>query len=97
MNSTNILWAYIALLVAGGLMGLIKAGSKVSLIASTLLAIPLAAVALGHLPIQVAWVEIGFIGILFLFRYVKNRKPMPAIPMIVASAIVLTLLIIRAR
>jgi uncharacterized membrane protein (UPF0136 family) len=97
MNSTIILWVYIALLVAGGLMGLIKAGSKASIISSTLMAIPLAAVALGHLPIQVAWVEIGSIGFLFLFRYLKSRKPMPAIPMIAASAIALTLLLLRAR
>lgn len=97
MNSSMILWVYIAMLLAGGMVGFIKAGSKVSIIASSILAVPLVAVNLGYLPIQVAWAVIGVVGVIFAFRLVKSRKPMPAIPMIVASAAVLTLLIVRGR
>ena len=41
-----ILWIYIVLLVAGGLMGFLKAGSKMSLIMSVAFAVPLALCAL---------------------------------------------------
>ena len=34
MNPTTVLWTYIVLLVAGGLVGFLKAGSKASLITS---------------------------------------------------------------
>jgi len=94
---TMILWVYIAMLIAGGMVGFIKAGSKASIIASTVLAVPLVAVNLGYLPLQVAWVVIGMVGAIFAVRFAKTRKPMPAIPMLVASAVVLTLLIVRGR
>jgi uncharacterized membrane protein (UPF0136 family) len=92
-----ILWVYIAMLIAGGMVGFIKAGSKASIIASTVLAVPLVAVNLGYLPLQVAWVVIGMVAAIFAVRFAKTRKPMPAIPMLVASAVVLTLLIVRGR
>ena len=41
-----ILWIYIVLLVAGGLVGFLKAGSKMSLIMSVAFAVPLALCAL---------------------------------------------------
>ena len=44
--ANTILWIYIALLVAGGLMGLLKAKSKMSLIMSLAFALPLALCAL---------------------------------------------------
>lgn len=50
MTAPNIvLWVYIVLLVAGGLVGFLKAGSKASLIMSSLFALPLALCALGIL------------------------------------------------
>lgn len=97
MNSSMILWVYIAMLIAGGMVGFIKAGSKASIISSSILALPLVAVNLGFLPIQVAWAVIGVVGLIFAVRFAKSRKPMPAIPMIVASAVVLTLLIVGRR
>lgn len=97
MNSAVLIWVYVGLLIGGGLMGLIKAGSKASIIASCALAIPLVIVNLGHLPLMVAYVDIGAIGVLFLVRYLKSKKPMPAIPMIVASVVVLALLLAGRR
>jgi uncharacterized membrane protein (UPF0136 family) len=46
MTPNTVLWIYIALLVAGGLMGLIKGKSKMSLIMSLAFALPLALCAL---------------------------------------------------
>jgi uncharacterized membrane protein (UPF0136 family) len=97
MTPSLILWIYIALLIAGGLMGLIKAGSKISLIASVACAVPLVLVILGKLPMPVAWVVIGLLGGMFTARFIRNRKPMPAIPMIVASAVALALLLTLGR
>lgn len=97
MNSSMFLWVYIAMLIAGGMVGFIKAGSKASIISSCILAVPLVAVNLGFLPMQVAWAVIGVVGVIFAVRFAKSRKPMPAIPMIVASVVVLTLLIVGRR
>ena len=46
MTPNTVLWIYIALLVAGGLMGFLKAKSKMSLIMSLAFALPLALCAL---------------------------------------------------
>lgn len=59
-----LLWIFIALLVAGGLMGFLKAKSKASLIASMGSAIPLALVALGQWPGTVA------VGVLIVLQAV---------------------------
>ena len=47
MNPTTVLWVYIVLLVAGGLVGFLKAGSKASLIASVSFAAALILCAIG--------------------------------------------------
>jgi uncharacterized membrane protein (UPF0136 family) len=46
--TVKVLWAYIILLLAGGLIGFFKAKSKVSLIASVVFA------AMGHVPLDCA-------------------------------------------
>lgn len=92
MTPPLVLWIYAGLLVLGGLMGFIKARSKISLIASVACAIPIALVAMGKLPMAVAWVVIALLGGMFTARYIRGRKPMPAIPMIVASVVALGLL-----
>ena len=46
MTPNTVLWIYIALLVAGGLIGFLKAKSKMSLIMSLAFAVPLALCAL---------------------------------------------------
>jgi uncharacterized membrane protein (UPF0136 family) len=98
MNSSvqMVLWVYAALLLVGGVMGLVKAGSKVSLIVSTSAAILIAVVAFGHLPLLVARVEIGALIGVFIFRYLSTRKPMPAFPLIGLSAVVLALTFVLA-
>ena len=85
-SSVTVLWIYIALLLAGGVMGFVKAGSKVSLIASSLFAALLALCAL-----RVAnslYLAIGVITVVllvFVMRYSKSKKFMPAGLMVILS------------
>jgi uncharacterized membrane protein (UPF0136 family) len=86
MASTMIvLWIYIVLLEVGGLMGFLKAGSKISLITSTIFAVPLVLCALGILPFIVAKVLIGVLAAVFITRYAKGKKFMPSGLMVVLS------------
>lgn len=82
MNMSAVLWGYAALLVAGGLVGFLKAGSRASMVASAGCAVPVMVVALGHLPLLVARAEMGFLVAFFAMRWVKTGKPMPGAPMI---------------
>jgi uncharacterized membrane protein (UPF0136 family) len=86
-----ILWVYIVLLVAGGLMGFLKAGSKASLIASVVFAIPLVLAALGIVPAIVADVCLGLLLVVFGKKYFKGRKFMPSGLMTILSGAVLIL------
>jgi uncharacterized membrane protein (UPF0136 family) len=87
-----ILWVYIVLLLVGGLIGFLKAGSKPSLIASAVFAVALALVQLGWAgPMWVADVLLGALVIVFVIRFVKTRKFMPAGMMGVMTIIVLVL------
>lgn len=89
MTSTAaaILWVYIVLLLAGGLVGFLKAGSKASLIASTVSAVPLILVALAILPPLVAHIGLGVLAVVFIKRYTKTGKFMPAGMLVALSAV----------
>jgi uncharacterized membrane protein (UPF0136 family) len=87
-----ILWVYIVLLLVGGLMGFLKAGSKVSLITSTLFAVLLALFAGGILRwAPGADVLLGVLLVVFVMRYVKTKKFMPAGFLIVLTVLALIL------
>jgi uncharacterized membrane protein (UPF0136 family) len=73
-----VLWIYIVLLVAGGLVGFLKANSKMSLIMSVAFATPLALSLLLHWPTQLNLGLLGFLSVFFGLRYAKGRKFMPA-------------------
>jgi uncharacterized membrane protein (UPF0136 family) len=73
-----LLWIFIALLVAGGLMGFLKAKSKASLIASMGSASPLALVALGQWPGTVAVGVLIVLQAVFFIRLRKTGKFMPS-------------------
>jgi len=78
MTPNTILWIYIALLVAGGLIGFLKARSKMSLIMSVAFAIPLALCASGI--IQSPYVLNALVLVLLVFfsvRFAKSKKFMP--------------------
>jgi len=92
--SLIILWIYIVLLLAGGLMGFIKAKSKASLIMSALFAAALALCATGVLQVpHLAEFLVGFLLVFFGVRFAKGKKFMPSGLMAGLSAAVLAALL----
>ncbi len=86
-----ILWIYIVLLIAGGLMGFIKAKSKASIVASTVFAIPLILAAVDVIPSTAADILLAALLILFGAKYFRSWKFMPGGMMGIASLIALVL------
>jgi uncharacterized membrane protein (UPF0136 family) len=84
---TVTLWIYIALLLAGGLMGFIKGKSKASLIASTLFAIPLILAALGVIQPFFGDFTLFVLLIFFAARFIQGRKFMPNGLMLAATIV----------
>lgn len=93
--SLTVLWVYIVLLFLGGLMGFIKAGSKASLIASSIFAAVLILFALNILPFQFNWIVLAFLLVFFGMRLAKSKKMMPNGMMVILTAIALALQFIR--
>ena len=94
MTPNIVLWIYLALLLAGGTMGLVKAGSKMSLLMSLAFAVPLAICAAGRLPLGVAQVLLGVLSVFFGVRFVRGRKFMPGGLMMIVSGVALVLLFV---
>ncbi len=93
-SSLIILWVYIVLLLGGGLMGFIKAKSKISLVTSALFAVLLALCATSVIrPFYVADVLVGLLLVVFGIRFAKGRKFMPSGLMLALSAVVLAALL----
>ncbi len=89
------LWIYIVLLIGGGLVGYLKAGSRVSLIASLAFGILLTMVNIGVIrSFYVADVLVALLIAVFIMRYVKTKKFMPSGLMIVLSAAALGLMLL---
>ncbi|MEN9572763.1 MAG: Transrane protein [Verrucomicrobiota bacterium] len=92
MTAPNIvLLVFTVLLEAGGLMGFLKAGSKASLIASSIFAAPLFLVAFGILPAIVAEVVLGILLVFMAMKFAKSKKFMPSGLMAILSAVALAL------
>lgn len=90
--ANTILWVYIVFLIVGGVAGFLKAGSKVSLITSLVFGLVLALFAAGVLAWPVgADVLLGILLIVFIIRYVKTKKFMPAGLLILLTAVALLL------
>ena len=88
-----ILWIYIVLLVAGGLMGFLKAGSKMSLLMSAFFAVILILCNIWVITNPyVADAVLGFLFVFFTMRYLRSKKFMPNGFM---SALTLATLILR--
>ena len=92
MNPTTVLWVYIVLLVAGGLVGFLKAGSKASLIASASFAAALILCAIGVIsPPRVADILLAVLLVFFALRLTKTKKFMPNGLMLVLTIAALAL------
>ena len=92
MTPIAILWVYIVLLVAGGLVGFVKAQSKMSLITSLGFAALLVLCAVRIIPDPiVADIILVVLLIFFGMRFVKTRKFMPMGLMTVATVLALAL------
>jgi uncharacterized membrane protein (UPF0136 family) len=77
MTAQVILWIYIGLLVGGGIMGLVKGGSKISLITSVAFAIPLILCEFDTLPFKYAKLILIALLVVFAWRFSESKKFMP--------------------
>ncbi|HEX3799786.1 MAG TPA: TMEM14 family protein [Verrucomicrobiae bacterium] len=78
LNPLTILWVYIVLLFLGGLVGFLKAGSKMSLIMSAAFAVILilCAIRIITYPLAADYVML-FLLLFFAVRLTKSKKFMP--------------------
>jgi len=87
MTPNKILWIYIVVLVAGGLVGLLKANSKISLIMSLSFAAALALCATDIVQVpRLADIILIFLVVFFGLRFAKSKKFVPAGLMSVLTA-----------
>lgn len=88
------LWIYVTLLLAGGLVGFVKAGSKISLVTSAVFAVLLALCATGLIqPFYIADIILGVLAVVFCVRYLKSSKFMPSGLLLLFTAVVLAVLL----
>src|ERR1043165_380449 len=98
MNPNTILWIYIVLLVVGGMIGFLKAGSKASLITSVTFAALLSLCALGIIfQRYVADIILAVLLVFFAWRLSKSKKFMPSGLMLVLTLLTLVLRHIRIQ
>jgi uncharacterized membrane protein (UPF0136 family) len=90
---TYILPVYIGLLLAGGAMGYLKAGSKVSLVTAIVFAVALAVCGYTAIPRGPLLVHLlqALLLVVFVARFAKTRKFMPAGLMVVVTVLALVL------
>ncbi len=87
MTPNRILWVYIVVLVAGGLVGLLKANSKISLIMSLAFAAALALCATDIVQVpRLADIILIFLVVFSGLRFAKSKKFVPAGLMSVLTA-----------
>ncbi len=92
MRPDVILWIYIVLLVIGGLIGYLKAGSKVSLIISSIFAAILTLCQIGVVfQRNMADIVLAILLVVFAWRLTKSKKFMPGGLMLVLTVLALVL------
>lgn len=92
MTPNLVLWIYIVLLVVGGLIGFLKAKSKVSLI-TAVSAAALLSLCATHIIFQpyVADIILAVLLVLFGWRLTKSKKFMPSGLMLLLTVVALGL------
>jgi uncharacterized membrane protein (UPF0136 family) len=96
MNPHTVLWIYIVLLLVGGLIGFLKAGSKVSLITSAVSAAALVLTAIPNLFVpslasMIADIIMAALLVVFAIRLGKTKKFMPSGLMLGVTGVALAL------
>jgi uncharacterized membrane protein (UPF0136 family) len=96
MSSHTVLWVYIVLLLVGGLIGFLKAGSKVSLVTSAVAAAALILTAIpgllgSGLARGLADAIMAALLVVFAIRLGKTKKFMPSGLMFVVTGLALAL------
>ena len=96
MKPDLVLWIYIVLLIAGGMIGFLKAGSKISLILSVAFAAVLSLCA-AHVVFLPYMADIVLVALLVVFgmRLAKTKKFMPSGLMLIITVAALALRHIR--
>ena len=90
--ANTVLWIYIVLLVVGGLIGFLKAKSKVSLIMSVVFAALLTLCAAGIVfQYYVADILLAALLVVFGIRLTKTKKFMPSGLMLILTLVALVL------
>jgi len=94
--ANTVLWAYIVLLLVGGLIGFLKAKSKVSLITSVTAAVVLILTALPGILNRafaqtLANLVLAALLVVFTLRLVKTKKFMPSGLILVLTVLTLAL------
>jgi uncharacterized membrane protein (UPF0136 family) len=97
LNATLILWIYIVLLFVGGLIGFLKAGSKISLITSACFAAILILCNVGlvfqrNVADMLSTGVLVFLLVFFALRLTKTKKFMPSGLMAILTLATLVLL-----
>jgi len=98
--ATKVLWGYVVLLLVGGLVGFLKAGSKPSLITSSIAAVLLILTMLPgvfqpNFARGMANVVLIVLLLAFTVRLSKTRKFMPAGMLLAVTILALTLYNVR--
>lgn len=94
MKPETILWLYLVLLLAGGVFGFVKAGSKVSLISSLVFGVLIGLCAAHVIPGAYSGdVVLTALVVVFAIRFQKTKKLMPAGVM---TLVTIAALLIRA-
>ena len=94
--ATKVLWAYIILLLVGGLIGFFKAKSKVSLITSSVFAAVLILAAIpgildSSLRGKLVNIIMALLLVVFAIRLAKTKKFVPSGLMLVVTVVALAL------
>lgn len=96
MNQNLVLWIYIVLLLVGGLVGFLKAGSKVSLITSSIFAALLVIATIPSLlqpgaRQMLVDIILAVLLVVFAIRLTKTKKFMPSGLMLLLTTAALAL------
>ncbi len=93
MKPEVILWIYIVLLIVGGLIGFLKAKSKISLVMSAIFAVLLGICAVEKLRVEWSWGILSFLALIFFIRLLRTKKFMPSGMMLLVTLVTIVAMV----